>query len=151
MRNVTYAIVLFTLSAWHLPAHSSDSEAAAERLLKLMNMDNVFDQMVEQSLAAQLAQNPQLAQFREVMLEFLNKHLSWQSLKPEMVAVYAETFTTDELGEISAFYETPTGQKALQKMPELFSKGAQIGMRRVQENIPELQAMLREAAEKNSQ
>ena len=53
-----------------------------------------------------------------------------------------------ELKELTAFYETPTGKKTIEKMPQLMAQGAQIGAARVQENMAELQAMIKEESER---
>lgn len=130
------------------------SEVEAEALLGVMGMDKVLDESMTQMLEMQVQQNPSLAPYKTIMAEFLAKHMSYESLKPEIIAVYAEAFTAQELKEITAFYETPTGQKAIDTMPMLMQKGAQMAMARVQQNLPELQSKIeaesarRESAEK---
>jgi hypothetical protein len=62
-----------------------------------------------------------------------------------MIKLYADSFTEEELGELTKFYNTKVGQKAAEMMPKLAAKGAQIGMERVQSNLPELQKMIQEA------
>lgn len=39
-----------------------------------------------------------------------------------------EEFSEEELREITRFYQTPVGQKVLEKMGVLMQKGAKIGM-----------------------
>lgn len=65
-----------------------------------------------------------------------------------MIDLYAEAFTETELEEIRAFYATPTGRKTIQLMPELMAKGAQIGSQRIQQNIQELEIMIRKETER---
>ena len=65
-----------------------------------------------------------------------------------MIKMYADAFTAQELRDINAFYQTPTGKKTIKVIPELMSKGAQIGMERVQENAAELQLMMKEESER---
>jgi hypothetical protein len=80
------------------------------------------------------------------MKAFLNKYMSWASLKDDMAKIYMAEFSESELNELTKFYQTPLGKKSIQKMPVLMTKGAEIGQKRVQEHLPELQAVL--AAEK---
>jgi hypothetical protein len=82
------------------------------------------------------------------MLEFFRKYMSYKSLRPELVELYANEFSAAELKEMRTFYETPTGKKAIEKMPVLMSKGSQIGVRKVQENMPELEQMMKDETEK---
>lgn len=126
----------------------NNSKMEAEILLSTMGMDTALEQTISQMLDIQLQQNPTLAPFKQVMLRFFNKHMSYESLKPEMVAIYSETFTLTELKEINAFYKTPTGSKTIEKMPELMARGGQIGAQRVQDNIQELQEMIKVESER---
>ncbi|MBX2823159.1 MAG: DUF2059 domain-containing protein [Gammaproteobacteria bacterium] len=127
---------------------SADEESAAqaEILLEVMNMESVLEQSIEQMLDLQIQQNPAIGQFREIMLSFLAKHMSYESMKPDMVKMYADSFTADELRDMIAFNQTATGQKALRLLPSLMQEGAALGATRVQENLGELQQMIEEAA-----
>ena len=136
------AIALFS------PAMTRADEAshrkAAESLLNLMNMDALLTQSIDQMLQMQTKQNPAIAPYEQEMKAFLNKYMSWTSLKDEMTKLYVDEFTESELGELNKFYQTPLGKKTLQKMPALMAKGAEIGQRKVQEHLPELQASIME-------
>lgn len=124
------------------------SEKEAEKLLNVMGMDQALEQSISQMLDVQLQQNPALAPYKGVMLEFLAKHMSYESLKPDLLKIYSEEFTTDELKEINSFYATNIGKKTIEKMPTLMAQGSQIGAARIQENIGELQAMIKAESER---
>jgi hypothetical protein len=121
---------------------------AAEKLLRMAGMERALEQSIEQMLKVQLQQQPSLGPYKEVMLKFLKKHMSFESLKGDIATIYMEEFTEPELNEIMAFYETPTGRKTLEKMPRLMMKGAQLGITRVQQNIVELQEMIKAESER---
>ena len=144
--NIAYA------DSSQTPATKTASEKEAAALLETLNMGTILDQTIEQMLDIQLKQNPKIVPYKPVMMKFFKKHMSYESLKPDMVKIYADAFTEQELKELNAFYKTPTGQKTLIKMPELMRKGAEIGSKRVQDNMAELQAMIRAEAQRlNSQ
>ena len=130
-----------------LPADEA-SEKEAEKLLDMMGMQEMMDQSVSQMLDIQLQQQPDLATFKRVMIEFFNKNMSYESIKPELIKMYSKAFTASELKEIIAFYSTDVGQKSIQKMPALTAQGAQLGATRVQQNIGDLQAMIEAEAER---
>jgi len=121
---------------------------AAETLLIVTNVDKSLPKIVEQVLASQLQQNPQLAPYREIMQRFLNKYMNWESLKEDVMTAYTQEFTEPEIKQLTAFYKTPLGQKAVEKMPKLLFIGGQIGMRRVQANEAELRQMIEEERKK---
>jgi hypothetical protein len=59
-----------------------------------------------------------------------------------MIALYVQTFTEDELKQLTTFYRSPIGQKAADKMPELANAGTQLGITRLRENSGELREIL---------
>ena len=124
------------------------SEKEAEKLLNMVGTQEVMEQSMSQMLDIQLQQNPALAPYKGVMMEFLNENMSYESLKPELIKMYSEEFTSSELREINAFYSTDVGIKSIEKMPTLMMQGGQLGATRVQENIGDLQAMIQAESER---
>ncbi len=138
---------LFTVALLLVPpavtrADDAHHRQAAESLLTLMGMEKQFSQLVDQMLQVQVQQNPAIAPYEKEMRDFLNKYMSWPSLKEDMIKVYVEQFTEAELKQLADFYRTPIGQKMVRIMPTLVAKGAEIGQKRVQEHLPELQAAI---------
>ena len=149
---VSYAVPALLLAMMSSGA-SSDEEshrAAAEGLLQATNVEKTMQAAMDQMLAVQMKANPNLKPFEEVMKQFLNKYLSYAALKDELIAIYAAEFTEAEMNEIAAFYRTPTGKKAIEKMPSLMQKSAELGMKRVQDNSAELRQTI-EAEVKKAQ
>jgi hypothetical protein len=62
----------------------------------------------------------------------------------EMVPLYAETYTLDEIRQLSAFYASPLGQKMLANMPTLMSRSMEIGNRVM---MPRVQKMMAQSAQ----
>jgi hypothetical protein len=129
-----------------LRADPASHRAAAESLLNLMDMEKMMTASVDQMLQMQVKQNPSLAQFEPQMRAFLNKYLSWASMKDDMLNIYVSEFSEDELKQLTAFYQTPLGKKTVEKMPALMQRGAEISQKRLQEHLPELQASIQSAA-----
>ncbi len=138
-----------------LPAVARADEAshrkAAETLLNVMGIESMLNQSVDQMVAAQTQQNPQIAQFQPQLKTFLSKYISWASMKDDMAKLYMEQFTEADLTELVKFYQTPLGKKTVEKMPTIMAKSAEMGQKRVQEHLPELQAAIQaEAATKKA-
>ena len=134
------AIALFQSATTR--ADEASHRKAADSLFVLMGMETLISQSVDQMLAIQMQQNPALAPYQAQMKAFLSKYMSWASLKDDMAKIYMAEFSESELNELNKFYQTPLGKKTVQKMPALMAKGAEIGQKRVQEHLPELQAAL---------
>ena len=112
---------------------------AAENLLAIMYPPGTFDKIVDQMLEAQLQRRPEAKPLAPEIREFLSKYMNWTALKPDLVDIYAHSFTELEVREITQFYQTPAGRKMSSKLPELMKAGMEVGQRHVQEHLPELQ------------
>lgn len=120
----------------------------AERLLELSGTKEAMDQMTDMVIAQQLQKNPTLVPFESVMRRFFEKYLSFESTKDELVELYVEMFTENELVALNDFYSTDVGRKAIETMPNLMQRGSEIGARRAQENMAEFQKMIAEEADR---
>jgi hypothetical protein len=132
-----------TGTAERAPETPENHRAAAQRLLKTLDMQEVMDVMIDSSLESQMRSMPELRDLESEMRAFLKKYMSWDSLQDDFTRLYTEAYSQRELEDLLAFYATPTGKKSIELMPELARKGAEIGQRRVQQHLPELQDMLR--------
>ena len=121
------------------PVQKDSHTLAVEEFFTVMNMKETSEKTIDQMLAMQVQQQPQLASYKDVMTAFLRKYVSYEALKGDMVKLYKAEFTEDEIREMTAFYRTPVGKKAVSKLPTLTASGAQLGMKRVQMNMGELQ------------
>ena len=118
---------------------------AAEHLLLVLEVDKSLPKMVNQVVENQLQHNPQLAPQREVLQRFLTTYLNWEQVKEEMITVCTNEFTEPELQQLIAFYKTPLGQKANEKLSQLAFIAGQIGLRQAQAHEAELRQMLNTA------
>lgn len=147
MRRLASVLLLaLALAAPASAAPSAAHLAAAEELLLATDMKKVLSDAIDISMQAQLAANPALVPFEGVMREFLAKYMSWESLRPDMLNLYAEAFTEKELKQITAFYQTPAGRKAASLTPELMAKGSMIGQQKVLDHQAELMDMVQKRA-----
>lgn len=132
------------------PASGADETShrqAAEELLRYTNVEKQLQGAIEQTVDIQVKANPQLAPRAGVLKKFFSKYMSWESLKDDIIKIYTDAFTENELKQITAFYKTPVGKKMLERTPEIMGKSMQLGVRRVQENQADLIRMLKEDSE----
>ncbi|MCE9544095.1 MAG: DUF2059 domain-containing protein [Planctomycetia bacterium] len=126
------------------PDDKADSShaAAVHQLFKVMHMEEMMGKSIDAMIEQQVHVNPAIARFRGVMSAFLRKHMNWATIEPDMTKIYMQEFNEDEIKKMTAFYETPLGQKVITKTPQMLAKGAALGQSRVQANIAELQQMI---------
>ena len=144
---------LLVACAWILtPAGGGAGEEthrrALETLLRMFNMEERAQQSVDQMVALHVQQDPRLGPHTGILRDFYAKNMRWENLKEELIAIYMEEFSEVEVRELIAFYKTPTGKKAVTKMPLLMEKCARIGNRRLMENMGEWNKMLQEETER---
>ena len=84
--------------------------AAAQDLLKAMKIQGSLTDTTAAMIDSEIARNPGLTPYREIMLQWLRKYMTWDAMQPELVKMYATTFTEPELKEMAKFYGSPTGQ-----------------------------------------
>jgi hypothetical protein len=124
---------------------------AAEKLLTVSISAESYATLIETSIDQQIDANPAIGPYRDIMLAYLTKYMSYDAIKEDLIQLYMKNFTEKELNEITAFYQTPTGKKAAKIMPDLFQQGAAIGQNKVQEHISELQEQIQAAATSSSE
>ena len=117
----------------------------AEKLLSKMdtNIRGALQQSSNQMLEMQMNQSPSLAPYKDVMTRCFERYMSYESLKPEMVHMYTEAYTLEELKEINAFYSSKVGKKTLELMPRLVARSGQIAAAKVEDNLDELKTMIK--------
>lgn len=148
MKFVKTALAAAALAFNSLAFAADAAPVEAARLLDALQMERVLQRSIEASLDAQIKQNPGLAAYREVMLGFFARHMSYASMKEDLVTIYAGSFTGEELATLREFYLTPVGRKAIEMMPSLLAQGMQLGQQRVQAHLGELEAMIQAESER---
>jgi hypothetical protein len=128
------------------PAVAASHRAAAAELLAVTETERLVRDGISAAFDLQVRANPLLGPFRDVMQRYADKYLDWATMQPELVDVYASTFTEPELRDMIAFYRTPTGRKVVRLLPEVTARAQQVAERRVAAHLDELQQMIQQRA-----
>jgi uncharacterized protein len=123
-------------------ADDASHRKAAETLLTVIKTEQDIQESANRLTENLLRQNPQLAPHNTVVKTFITKHMNWSILKEDMINLYVQAFTEDELKQLTTFYRSPIGQKAADKMPQLVDAGTQLGITRLRANREELDQMI---------
>jgi len=162
LRLPTIAIAL-TLAAFTFSARAEDQAPPSEKtelagqLIELFqvekNMNAIIDRMMktqQQMLDGADLNAEEKAKRQKAMkvaMDETKAAMSWDKIEPIFVSLYADTFDTDDLKAMIAFYKSPAGQKWVAKQPELQAAT----MQKVQELIiaaqPKIQAAVKKAME----
>jgi hypothetical protein len=128
----TFAIIgFFSVSlacAQENPPSTNASSPLAEELVSLLGSEKTFDAMKGRMISLMNAQKPpgisqdawdRVSKQTRQTMESVFSAMSWDKMKPMIVSLYAETFSTQELQGLVDFYKTPVGQKWIEKQPQL--------------------------------
>lgn len=113
------------------PATAQASVESIDRLLEVMDMENMMSGMMAQMSGAQQAMvadafgqdlsDEDKARMRETLKEtdaIIQKAMAWPVLEPIVRKVYAQVFTAAEVDAMIAFYNSPEGASILKKSPQ---------------------------------
>lgn len=142
-KGLVVLCVFLSANTW-----ANSHKEAAYDLIDAMNLNQLMSETIDSMLAVQLQAQPQLQPFQGTMKEFFNTYMSGDSLRDDFALLYQSAYTEQELNELAAFLQSPTGQKSLKLSPMLTAQGAQIGQKRVMENAHILEQMIKEEAER---
>jgi hypothetical protein len=128
-RLLLAALVLVLSTA----ARAEASLESVERLMQVMKVEMQFETVQAQALPLMQnamrqtvgtrmspAESERLVNVVMPRLDaVVREELSWATLKPAFAAIYADTFTQEEVDGLIAFYEGPIGRSLIAKTPEL--------------------------------
>jgi hypothetical protein len=133
-RTIGFALVAALITATpalsaDAPAGNAHSLALAKHLFAEMHMDQLMSGMMKNMTPVMVAQarkaNPALTDAQaDIITQAVTESSQAMMAKvvDRFVPLYASTFTEKELEDLVAFYDGPTGQAVLTKMPVLMSK-----------------------------
>lgn len=130
---------------------------AAEEMAVIIGLDKQMANGFNSMLPAIDAVSKKLALTAEESEELKGIYRAWfledidqADLRKKIVAIYAESYTKEELLELTKFYQSPLGQKTLSTMPEVMRKSSMVGMQAAQAKHPLLQERLKPFMEKHA-
>ncbi len=128
------------------PAAPKASRATAQKMMKVMNAEKLLDEMLNNSIKVAgdevsnlIIQNlniknltPEdekiLLKFKYDLEQIYKKEFSSSKLTNQILDLYTTHFTEQELQDAIAFYQTPSGQSMLIKLPALMNDFMQNSM-----------------------
>lgn len=99
-------------------------------------------------MRAEGAPEEAIREIKAAMLEWADKEIVWDEVKPQLIDLYVREFTEDELRQLLAFYRTPVGAKTLSRFPVILSEGSRIGREYAESKQASLEAKLEKIAAK---
>jgi hypothetical protein len=114
-------------------APSPETLAAARELIQVIHATDQFKIILPalfQNLKAAIVQNrPEVEKAYDTMIPIFNQKAAQRldELTAAMATIYANNFTADEIHDITAFFRSPTGQKFIQRQPNVLQQSMAVG------------------------
>jgi len=133
---LSLSVFLLAFFTFSVQAEVDSKAASIEKMFAIIGIDRQLTGGFEAILSVVDQQASKLNLDAKEKDELKNIYRAWfdqdidrASVKKQMIDLYADHFTQQEIEEIIKFYQTPIGQKFLEKSPVLMQLGAQIGMK----------------------
>lgn len=154
--RIPAVVLLLALCAFLLaPALAQDTpldDARVDRLLEVTQARQMLDDLLPQIEASQRQMVTQLtagqeldAARRQRLDEVISRSnasiaqaMAWENVEPIYRDIYRKTFSAEDIDAMIAFYETPAGQRMIEKMPALMQNTMEAMQRLI---VPMLQQM----------
>ena len=116
-------------------AHAAQPDAGeVDRLMEVMRMQQTLDgiwpqvEAMQAQVVEQLTASDDDAESRAALQEALDRNnarlreaLAWEKVKPVYRDIYQQTFDASDVQAMTEFYASPTGQRVLDKTPQLMA------------------------------
>ena len=157
MKRLPFVLALLLIFPTLAHADDASRRAKVEEMIHITKMDQMMSQIMDQmsermkTMTSQQTANLDMSADKRKVFDDYQAHIhqimadsiSWEKMRPLIVAIYSETYTDEELDGILAFYRTPAGQALIAKSPQLLAKTMDL----VQKQMLDIQPKIQQATE----
>ena len=153
MRKVLVVAALIMLAVPPAFAEAAKpTEESVNQLFAVMHTSELLDSYVTQielAMRTSMHQRMQGAQLnpeqQQIMADMgaelvglLKQEVNWESMRPMMVEVYRNTFSQREVDDMLKFYQSPSGQAVISKLPAAMKQATQAMQEHVSTLTPKI-------------
>ncbi|RMF95086.1 MAG: DUF2059 domain-containing protein [Candidatus Schekmanbacteria bacterium] len=147
IKSIVIFIFAFILLSTIAFADKNSHRKEAEELLLTMKTDKTFNFLFEQQKKMMKetlknmginGENPLMEKYITKMIDLFKKEIGWNKMKEDYIDIYTDTFSEDELKEITKFYKSPVGSKFIEKMPILMQKTMAVSQKKLPQIVVEI-------------
>lgn len=156
-RLMIFILMAFVSCAAFAQPDQPASQASIEQLLKITETAKMYEatmqemtKMIDQSSTRLMERIPpeQQGKFRELMSRLdtiLKEEMSWEKMKPQYVQIYMETFNQQEIDDLAAFYQTPSGKSFIRKQPQVIQRTSALSQEKMNVMMERFSRLMRQA------
>ena len=158
------AVALLSLMLPQARADDASKRAKVEELFTVMRLDRTMDQLVaavRQQTSSMMRSMPGfegmtpkqqklVEEYQGKVSALVSDAVGWKALQPQMVTLYANTYSEDEVDGLLVFYKSAVGQTMLDKTPELTTKSLQLTQEKAIGLQPQIEYLMADFAKQFS-
>ena len=143
---MTLLTIMLLITSMSYGQEDKEYSKAIKKMYVVMGTDNTFKAVIKQIISTYKSKFPYENSWNELEAE-LNK-TSIDDLVDMMVPIYRRHLTITDIETITAFYQTPTGQKYVSQLPPILQESMQAGQIWGQKIGKKIEDRLKEKKEK---
>ena len=141
---------MLVLLASSLYAQQDSHMQAVNEFIEVTQMKGNLGQASERMINLQIEAMPQMAQFKDVLIKFHNKYVTWDRMSDKIKNVYKKNYTEQEIRDIIAFYKTDTGQKFAKRNQKVAFQIMRISQQQAMKHQAKLREMIMNAVQSDT-
>jgi hypothetical protein len=114
-------------------------------LLNLTESEKKFNSVLE----AYITNDPSLSIYKTEIMSFVNKFLSFQSLRSHIVQIYHDLYTLSEINGLIKFYSSSLGKKLIENEIKAEIRLTQLIKNQLQKQMPQIISWFQQALSEN--
>ena len=134
----------FSIKREHKTYSSSENKSQAEIMFENPAFEELYLSAIEKGINQQIKQKNYMILYKDIIEEYIEKHLSYSDAKPYFIKVFRENFTENELYEINKFDTSEVGKKYFKFLPTLRKYVQTLFLKMIIEHSSELVPLLKE-------
>ena len=148
MRKLALIVAIGMFSS-SLYANTQTQQDPIEEMFVAMDAESTMDVIYQQmgSVFERIQQQMNISKdeafifekYNAQMIEIMRTEMSWDKMKPDMINLYKQNFTSEEIQAITDFYNSPAGRSFTQKMPVIAQESMMIGQQMAMQAMPAIQ------------
>ena len=107
MKNVIVVLLLSLVITQSLNAAETSRSKLTDRLIKAFDIEKSTSFNIDQIVDIIIKKEPQFTPYRDVLVKFYTKHLTWTAIKPVFEKIILMEFSEPDLIVINQFLENP--------------------------------------------
>lgn len=128
------------LEVTEISAMVDEMHIQIEKMFKQMAVNILKDYKGEDKQAMQTYMN----EYMNKLAVLLREEFSLENMEGDLIDLYIQVFSEQEILELIDFYQSELGQKILAKMPALMQASMEINQRHLKTFLPKVEALVQE-------